>query len=267
MQEVATNPWLTTGIVVAAGVVLYLIVAGAGSRFVDRVGRRAPDSTARVATLWVTVRRVIAVVIVILVLLIVVDVWGLNMAPFLAVGAAVGAGLGFGAQNLVRDVIAGFFILAEDQYRIGDTVTIANTTGKVEDIQFRVTVLRDGEGNVHYVPNGQIIVTTNLTSLYASPAVDVRVDYKADLDRAIEVMLDELTAMSADQQWSERITKEPEMLGVQDLVGPGVLVRARLTTTAEHRWSVQREALRRVRNRLAAEGIEISDSAGDRGRA
>jgi small-conductance mechanosensitive channel len=258
MQGVATNPWVATGIVVGSGVVLYLILATAGARFVERIANRSPDSAARVATLWATVRRLALVLIVVLVVLIVVDVWGLNMAPFLAVGAALAAGLGFGAQNLVRDLIAGFFILAEDQYRIGDTITIAATTGKVEDIQFRVTVLRDGEGNVHFVPNGQIIVTTNRTSLYASPSIDVRVDYKSDVDKAMDVMLDELTILSADDDWSDRITKAPEMLGVQDLVGStGVLIRARLTTGAEHRWSVQREGLRRVRNRLSAEGIEM----------
>jgi small conductance mechanosensitive channel len=258
MQDVATNPWVATGIVVSSGVVLYLILAAAGARFVQRISTRTPDSAARVATLWATVRRLALVLICILVVLFVVDVWGLNMAPFLAVGAALAAGLGFGAQNLVRDLIAGFFILAEDQYRIGDTITIAATTGKVEDIQFRVTVLRDGEGNVHFVPNGQIIVTTNRTSLYASPSIDVRVDYKSDVDKAMDVMLDELTILSADDGWSDRITKAPEMLGVQDLVGStGVLIRARLTTGAEHRWSVQREALRRVRNRLSAEGIEM----------
>jgi small conductance mechanosensitive channel len=257
MDGIAPNPWLATAIAVGSGVVVYLILAAAGGRFVDRVGRRSPDSAARVATLWSTVRRLALVVIVILVVLFVVDIWGLNTAPFLAVGAALAAGLGFGAQNLVRDLIAGFFILAEDQYRIGDTVTIAGTTGKVEDIQFRVTILRDGEGNVHYVPNGQIVVTSNMTSLYASPSIDVRVGYKVDVDRAMEVMLDELEALSADPAWADRITKKPEMLGVQDLVGTGVLIRARLTTTAENRWSVQREALRRVKNRFGAEGIEM----------
>jgi small conductance mechanosensitive channel len=257
MDAIAPNPWLATAIAVGSGVVIYLILAAVGARFVDRVGRRTPDSGPRLATLWSTVRRLVLVVIVLLVILIIVDIWGLNMAPFLAVGAAIGAGLGFGAQNLVRDLIAGFFILAEDQYRIGDTITIANATGKVEDIQFRVTVLRDGEGNVYYVPNGQIIVTSNLTSLYASPSIDVRVDYKTDVDRAIDVMLDELTRMSADEEWAERITKDPDMLGVQDLVGSGVLLRARLTTGAQHRWSVQREALRRVRKRFAAEGIDM----------
>lgn len=256
MEVTATNPWLVTAIVIGTGVVLYLILVGVGARFVERVGGKTPDSAKRVATLWVMVRRVVLIVIIVIVLLMVVDISGLNMTPFLAVGTAVAAALGFGAQNLIRDVIAGFFILAEDQYRIGDTVTIAGANGQVEDIQFRVTVLRDGEGNVHFVPNGQITVASNLTSLYASPAVDVRIGHQADVDRAMDVMLDELMKMSADPEWSEKITKEPEMLGVQELVGSGILIRARLTTVAEQRWSVQREALRRVKNRFAAEDFE-----------
>ena len=257
MDVTAANPWLVTAIVVGSGGVLYVILAAVGARFVDRIEKRTPGSYARVATLWVMVRRLILIVIIALTILMLVDVWGLNMAPFLAVGTAIAAALGFGAQGLVRDVIAGFFILAEDQYRIGDTVTIAATTGKVEDIQFRVTVLRDGEGNVHYVPNGQITVSSNLTSLYASPSIDVRVGYQADVDRAMEVMLDELIRMSADPPWADMITNEPQMLGVQDLVDSGVLIRARITTVAEQRWSVQREALRRVKNRFAGEDIDI----------
>ena len=198
MNATAANPPLVTAIIVVSAVVLYLILAAAGARFVERVRQRTPGSAARVATLWVMVRRVILIVIVVLVILMVVDRLGPEHGSFLAVSTAIAAALGFGAQNLVRDVIAGFFILAEDQYRIGDTVTIAATTGKVEDIQFRVTVLRDGEGNVHYVPNGQITVSSNLTSLYASPSIDVRVGYQADVDHAMEVMLDELARMSAD---------------------------------------------------------------------
>jgi small conductance mechanosensitive channel len=257
MEEATRNAWVTTAILVGAGVLLYAVLIGLGARFVGRVGAMTPGAAPRIATLWVMVRRVLFVVIVVLALLMVLDVWQLSLAPFLAVGTAVGAAVGFGAQNLIRDLIAGFFILAEDQYRIGDNVTIAATNGKVEDIQFRVTVLRDLEGNVHYVPNGQITVTTNFTSLYAQPVVDVRVGYKADLDAAMTVMLDELMRLAADPEWSDRITKEPEMLGVQELVGSGVLIQARITTVADQRWSVRREALRRVRNRFASEEIEI----------
>jgi len=257
MEQAAPNAWLVTAIVVGVSLVLYAILIGVGARFVERLASNSAESRSRVATLWVMVRRVILIVIIVIALLMIVDIWGLNMAPFLAVGAAVAAALGFGAQNLVRDLIAGFFILAEDQYRIGDTVTIAATNGKVEDIQFRVTVLRDLEGNVHYVPNGQIIVTSNFTSLYAQPVVDLRVGYKADVDQAMDVMLDELMRFAADPDWSESITKEPEMLGIQELVGSGVLIRARITTIADQRWSVRREALRRLKNRFAAEEIEI----------
>ena len=257
MEEATRNPWVTTAIVIGAGVLLYGVLIGLGARFVGRVGAMTLGAAPRLATLWVMVRRVLFVVIVVLAMLMVLDTWQLSLAPFLAVGTAVGAAVGFGAQNLIRDLIAGFFILAEDQYRIGDNVTIAATNGKVEDIQFRVTVLRDLEGNVHYVPNGQITVTSNFTSLYAQPVVDVRVGYKADLDAAMEVMLDELMRLAADPEWSHRITKEPEMLGVQELVGSGVLIQARITTVADQRWSVRREALRRVRNRFASEEIEI----------
>lgn len=236
---------------------LYLILITIGARFVERIGIKAPGSSARIATLWVVVRRVLLVVTIVVGLLMILDIWQLSMAPFLALGAAVGAAVGFGAQNLIRDLIAGFFILAEDQYRIGDNVTIAATNGRVEDIQFRVTVLRDLEGNVHYVPNGQIVVASNFTSLYAQPVIDLRVGNPADVDRSMEVMLDELMSLAADPAWSEKINKEPEILGVQDLVGTGVLIQARLTTVADQRWSVRRESLRRLSNRFAMEGIEL----------
>jgi small conductance mechanosensitive channel len=128
----------------------------------------------------------------------------------------------------------------------------------VEDIQFRVTVLRDGEGNVHYVPNGQITVTSNFTSRYAQPHVELRIANEADVDRAMEILENELVTLAHDTEWAEKITDEPEVLGVQDITDRGVLIRARLTTVADERWSVRREALRRVKKRFDAEGITIT---------
>jgi small conductance mechanosensitive channel len=127
----------------------------------------------------------------------------------------------------------------------------------VEDIQFRVTVLRDMEGNVHYVPNGQITVTSNFTSLYAQPVIDVGIAYRVDVDRAMEVMHDELKKLANDPEWADRITEEPEMLGVDALKESSVILRARFTTKADERWAVRREALRRIKNRFDAEDIEI----------
>jgi small conductance mechanosensitive channel len=108
------------------------------------------------------VRRVLLIVVVVVGLLTVLSsVWGLPITPFLAVGSVVGVALGFGAQKLVQDVISGFFLLVEDQFRIGDLVELVGVSGQVQDIRLRVTVLRDVSGNVHYVPNGEIRVATN----------------------------------------------------------------------------------------------------------
>lgn len=251
------DSWLASGVVVALVVSAHFIFTRLGVRFIRRMMQRTPQAEARARTLWVMVRRVGLVVLYLTGLLMVLAIWRINLTPLLAVGTVVGAAIGFGAQDVVKDVLAGFFILAEDQYHIGDVVTIADTSGVVEDIQFRVTVLRDLEGNVHYVPNGQITVTSNYTSLYAQPVLDVGIAYGADVDQAMEVMLDELRRLSADPDWSERITEEPEMLGVESLTDSAVVIRARLTTKAEERWAVRREALRRVKKRFDAEGIEI----------
>jgi small conductance mechanosensitive channel len=256
-ETLIANQWVRMGIVLALALLIYLLLTWVGSRFVGRVERRAPEAGPRAATLWLMVRRVITVVLVVFGLLMVFDIWGFSLTPFLAIGTVFGAAIGFGAQDLVKDVLAGFFILAENQYRIGDTVTIADTSGTVEDIQFRITVLRDFEGNVHFVPNGQITVTSNFTNLYAQPVLDVGIGYGADVDHAMGVMLDELRKLASDPDWKDRITEEPEMLGVQELAESAVIVRARLTTRADERWSVRREALLRIKKRLDAEGIEI----------
>lgn len=251
------NPLIATGVIAAAAVAVYVALAKVGSRFVRRLAERSPDSGSRATTLWIMARRVALVVVALLALLLVADAWGLSLTPFLALGTVVGAAIGFGAQDVVKDLLAGFFILAEDQYHIGDVVSIAGTTGTVEDIQFRVTVLRDYEGNVHYVPNGQIKVASNYTSVFARPTIDVAVAYKTDVDRAMEVILDELNQLASDPDWSDQIIEPPEMFGVEKLGDSAVVIRARLTTVADLRWDVRREALRRIKKRLDGEGIEI----------
>jgi small conductance mechanosensitive channel len=150
-----------TATVVAVFTLAYLLAGRAGQRFVRRMSRQGETGT-RVATLWSMVRRVLLIVVAAVGLLTVLSsVWGLPITPFLAVGSAVGVALGFGAQKLVQDVISGFFLLVEDQFRIGDLVELVGVSGQVQDIRLRVTVLRDVSGNVHYVPNGDIRVATN----------------------------------------------------------------------------------------------------------
>ena len=249
---------LTTAVVLAVILAIYLIVRRVGSRLLRKMLGRAQDGYRRAETLELVGARVLQVVFLLLALaVILVNVWDVDLGAFLAFGAVFGAAIGFGAQHLVKDLIAGVFILVEDQFHIGDVVRIAETEGTVEDIQFRVTVLRDHEGNKHFVPNGQITVASNFTSIYALPVLDVGIAYKEDIDRAMAIMLDELTEMSQDDHWGPLMEKAPEVLGVQDLGDSAVVIRARMTVMADNRWASLREARRRVKNRFDAEGIEI----------
>ncbi|MDX1449990.1 MAG: mechanosensitive ion channel family protein [Acidimicrobiia bacterium] len=246
-----------TALVIVAIAALWLFAARVARRTVDRLDTRGPDAGARARTLWSMARRILLVVLVALLILMIAAVWSLPLTPLLAVGSAVGVAVGFGAQSLVKDVIAGFFILAEDQYHIGDVVTLADVTGSVVDIRPRVTVLRDLDGNVHYVPNGEIKVSTNLTQEFGQVVLDVGVAYKESVDRVIEVIRDELTQLQADEEWSSMVLEEPQVLGVNSLGDSAVTIRAVLKVTPDERWLVKREGLRRIKNRLDAEGIEI----------
>jgi len=252
-----SSPLIATGVVVGVGILVYWLAAVSGRRYVRRMAAKGHDRATRAETLWTVLRRVIFLAVMITVVLFIFTVWGWSLAPFLGLGTIFAAALGFGAQDLVRDFLSGFFILMEDQFHVGDVVTIADTTGVVEDVQLRVTVLRDLEGNAHYVPNGQITVTSNFTSKYAQPVIDVGIAYEADIDRALAVFEDELVKLSADEAFRDLITGPPEVLGVEELGDSAVILRGRLTTVADDRWMVRREALRRIKNRFDAEGIPI----------
>lgn len=248
---------IATAVFVGVGILVYWLAAWSGRRYVRRISDRGHERAARAQTLWTVLRRVILIVVSITVLLFVLTAWDVSLAPFVGVGAVFAAALGFGAQDLVKDFLAGIFILVEDQFHVGDVVTIAETTGVVEDIQLRVTLLRDLEGNRHFVPNGQITVTSNFTSKYGQPVIDVGIAYEEDVDHALEVFADELASLAADPDFSHLITEPPEVLGVNELGDSAVVLRGRLTTIAAERWAVRREALKRIKKRFDAEGISI----------
>jgi moderate conductance mechanosensitive channel len=246
-----------TGVVLVAVLILWMLALRVANRTMDRMDLRGPDTGARARTLWSMARRLLIVVFLVTAVLMVAGIWSLPLTPLVAVGSAVGVAVGFGAQSLVKDVISGFFILAEDQYHIGDVVKLADVVGSVIDIRPRVTVLRDLDGNVHYIPNGQITVASNYTQEFAQVVLDVGIAYKESVDRVIEVIEDELTALSQAEEWSDLILEEPLMMGVDDLGDSAVTIRAVIKVAAESRWKVKREALRRIKNRLDSEGIEI----------
>lgn len=237
--------------------IAYFIAARAGQKFVERISRQGEPGT-RATTLWSLVRRLLLVVVLITAILsVIAGVWQWPITPFLAVGSAVGVAIGFGAQKLVQDVIAGFLLLLEDQFRIGDVVTLVGVGGEVQEIRLRVTVLRDVSGNVHYIPNGEIRVATNMTQGFAQVVLDLAVSYDNDLDRAIAVLEDELTSFAMDDQWKEFFLDRPEVLGVERLGDTGIVLRALVRVRPADRWAIQREALRRLKGRFDKEGIAL----------
>ena len=244
-------------VVVIVFALIYLVAARAGQRLISRMGQQG-EPGARAATLWSVIRRLLLVVLSLTGLLTVFStVWNLPLTPFVAVGSAVGIAIGLGAQQLIRDVVAGFFILLEDQYRIGDIVTLAATCGDVEEIRLRVTIVRDGAGNVHYIPNGEIRVATNMTRDYAQVVLDITVGFETDVDRVIAVLGDEIRSMASDPGWEDSFLAPPEVLGVEVMSDTGVVVRVTARVQPADRWKVQREALRRIKKRLDLEGIVL----------
>jgi small conductance mechanosensitive channel len=235
------------------------------NRWEDRVERKFNESAdqadrergQRLVTLTDIGAVIASVAVWSIVLLTVMAIWGIPMAPFLVVGTTIGIAIGFGAQDFVKDVIAGFLILLEDQYAIGDVVTIAGVSGSVESIKLRTTVLRDLQGNRHHVPNGHIAVSSNLTAEFARLVIDVPVSYDTDLDHAIEVISDEAELFSMEDEWRGMFIAEPQMLGVNKLDDSSVNIRLLMTLTTEDRWTVKRAFLLRLKKRLDREGIEI----------
>lgn len=182
---------------------------------------------------------------------------GINIAPALAGIGVVGVAVGFGAQSFVKDIIAGLAILMENQYGVGDTVRIAGVTGQVESIDIRKTVLRDADGAVHYVPNGEIVVATNLTKEWARVNMNVSVGYGEDLERAIRVINRVGKEMAADPAWASTVITPPKALWVDTLGDSAVEIKIVGDTKPARQWEVMGELRLRLKKAFDLEGIEI----------
>ncbi len=182
---------------------------------------------------------------------------GINIGPILATAGIGGLAIGFGAQSLVKDVISGFFILMEDQIRVGDVVEIGGKSGSVEKISLKTTVLRDLAGNVHYVPNGQISVVTNMTKEYSRYVFEIGVAYKEDVDEVMEIIKKIDEEMRHDPEFKDDILEPIEVLGVDQFADSAVIIKARTTTLPIKQWRVAREFNRRIKKRFDELKIEI----------
>ena len=180
----------------------------------------------------------------------------LNIAPVLASAGIVGLAVGFGAQELVRDFISGFFILLEDQIRTGDVAIINGTTGTVEKIEMRTTTLRDVSGIVHIFQNGKINSMSNMTKGWSAIIVDIGVAYKEDTDTVNEVLKQIGDEMMADKDWKDQMLAVT-LLGLDSFGDSAVVLKVKLTTKSGEQWGISREFRRRVKKVFDAQGIEI----------
>ncbi len=181
----------------------------------------------------------------------------ISIGPILAGAGVLGLAVSFGAQSLVKDVIAGFFILLENQFAVGDTIEVVGKSGTVELMTLRIVQLRDLEGVLHTIPNGQIGAVSNKTRAWSRAVVDVGVGYDAPVDQVLEVFADEARAFADDRVWGPQLDGPPDVLGVQNLADSAVVIRTLLKTLPGGHWAAGREFRRRMKNRLDREGIEI----------
>lgn len=222
-----------------------------------REGEPPSESAKRVETIIRLLRQAALVAIWVTVGLIVLREFGVEIAPILASAGIIGLAVGIGAQNLVRDVIAGFFFILENQVRVGDVAVVNGTGGLVERINFRTIVLRDLGGVVHIFPNGTINTLSNLTSSWSAYVFDIGVAYRENTDHVIEVMRKVGEELKEDEKFGPYMLAAPEVFGVDAFRDSAVMIKGRIRTKPIRQWDVGREYLRRVKLAFDQEGIQI----------
>jgi moderate conductance mechanosensitive channel len=220
-------------------------------------GEPPSESGKRVDTLVRLLRQAVQVLIFIMAFLVILRELRVDIAPILASAGIVGLAVGFGAQNLVRDVISGFFLILENQVRVGDVVVVNGTGGLVEKVNFRTLVLRDLAGVVHIFPNGTITTLANMTTEWSAYVMDIGVAYKEDTDHVVAVMKGVGAELRADPNYGANILNDLEVFGVDAFADSAIIIKARLKTKPIKQWETGREYLRRLKKAFDAEGIEI----------
>jgi small-conductance mechanosensitive channel len=219
------------------------------------VGEPDLEIQKRIDTLSSVMYRTIAAAIFIVALVMALPELGLSIGPLIAAIGILGVAVGLGAQNLARDVVNGTFILLENQYGRGDVVTIAGSTGLVEDINLRRTVLRDLDGVVHFIPHSEVKTTSNETKGFSRVNLIVSVPYSADTDKVFEVINRVGLEMARDPQWAPRIREAPSALRIDKLGDAAVEIRVLGVTEPMEQWPVKGELRRRLRIAFDKEGI------------
>ena len=211
----------------------------------------------RIRTLSRVIRYVLTVAVTLLGAMLVLGELGISVAPILGAAGVIGIAVGFGAQSLVKDYFTGFFLLLENQLRIGDVVDAGGKSGTVEELTLRYLRLRDYSGNVHYIPNGNITVVTNMSLGFAYAVIDIGVAYAERIDEVVALMRRVGETLRTDPSFAGRILEPLEVAGVEQWADSAVVIRCRFKVAPLEQWSVRREYLARIKAAFDEAGVEI----------
>ncbi len=223
----------------------------------EKEGEPPSESGKRIDTLMRLVRQGLRLTILVVAAAIVIGELGVQIGPILAGAGILGLAIGFGAQALVRDIIAGFFFIMENQVRVGDVAIVNGTGGLVEQINFRTMVLRDQAGTVHVFPNGTITTLSNMTKEWSAYVFEIGIAYKENTDRVIEVINEVAAALREDPVFGPPILEPVEGFGVDKFGDSSVVIKGRIKTKPIRQWATGREFMRRIKLAFDEKGIEI----------
>ncbi|PKO46150.1 MAG: mechanosensitive ion channel protein MscS [Betaproteobacteria bacterium HGW-Betaproteobacteria-4] len=246
-------------LIITLALIAQNLIARLAPRLREAIARQQEslEGMQRVRTLSRVLRYALTVAVSVVTVLLILGEFGISVAPLLGAAGVAGIAIGFGAQSLVKDYFTGFFLLLENQIRLGDVVEAGGKTGAVEELTLRYLRLRDYSGNVHYVPNGQITVVTNMSLGYAYAVVDLGVAYGEDIDRVIAEMHAVGEDLRQDAAFAPQILDPLEIAGVEQWADSSVIIRCRFRVAPNAQWAVRREYLRRAKQHFERAGIEI----------
>ncbi|MCB0390059.1 MAG: mechanosensitive ion channel family protein [Bdellovibrionales bacterium] len=253
--------WLLTG---GLRILFIIILAFTSIKiinvFIDRFLKQRAKSdinNSRLTTLTDILKMASKLIIGILATMLVLGEFGIELGPIIATAGVVGLAVGFGAQELVKDTISGFFILLEDQVRVGDIVDLDGHAGLVENINLRTITLRDLSAKVHFVRNGNINTVTNMTRDYSSYVFDIGVSYNTDIDFAISIIKEVADKLYKESEFKNKILEPIEIFGLDNLAESSLIIKARFKTKPLEQWAVGREFNRRIKLAFDEKNIEI----------
>jgi small conductance mechanosensitive channel len=256
--------WLLTSGLRVLAIVILAVIALRLARVLSKrllgvfVKADTEDETLkRINTLESLLRYVMVVSVTVTAAIMILHEFNIEIGPILAAAGVVGLALGFGSQQLVQDIISGFFILLDDQIRVGDVVQTAGKDGVVEQVNLRMTVLRDFSGNVHYIRNGQIDIVTNMTKEYSRYVFKIGVAYREDTDEVCEIIKAVDEDLRNDPEYGPDILEPMEILGLEEFADSAIIIRTRIKTRPIKQWRVGREFNRRLKKAFDERGIEI----------